>query len=412
MPGHASDLFDRASRRLAADDATFAAAYPGEPATRQPVHTCYVPADKAWARTPRIWGDAALALMDRVGPPPGSEDVADRVRAKLARQPVEDLRIDLEDGYGHRSDSEEDAHAERAGAALAALGTDPHGPFLSGVRIKGLQPETRARGLRSLLTAVDAARAFDPEWPRSRTVVVLPKATSAVQVAAMAEVLSLVETSRGLSPGALRLEIQVEVPQAVVGADGRISVAGMIRAAAGRCEGLHFGTYDFSAAVGVSGGHQASDHPLADQAKSLMQLAAAGTGARVVDGSTNVLPVGDDEAVLAAWQVHGRLVRRALERALHQGWDLHPGQLVTRYAVTYGFLREELAVAASRLRAYVDRTSGRGDAPGTLDEPATARALAAAVLRGVDCGAVDADEATDATGVDGATLDRLAGRAP
>lgn len=410
MHAHASDMVDRASRRLAADDATYAAAYPGDATTRQPVHTCYVPADRAWARTSRIWGDAALALMDKAGSPPGSEDVADRVRAKLATQPVEDLRIDLEDGYGHRPDSEEDAHADRAGATLAALGTDPHGPFVSGVRIKGLQPETRARGLRSLLTVIDAARAFDPEWPRSRTVVVLPKVTSADQVAAMVDALTTVETSRGLAPGALRLEIQVEVPQAVVGPDGRIPLAGMIRAAAGRCEGLHFGTYDFSAAAGVSGGHQASDHPLADQAKSLMQLAAAGTGARVVDGSTNVLPVGDDDAVLAAWRTHARLVRRALERALYQGWDLHPGQLVTRYAVTYGFLREELAVAASRLRVYVDRTSGRGDTPGTLDEPATARALASAVLRGVDCGAVDPDEATGATGVDRATLDRLAGR--
>ncbi|MGF1663765.1 MAG: aldolase [Kineosporiaceae bacterium] len=409
MPGHAADLHALASARLAADDAAFAVAYPGDPVTRQPVHTCYVPADRAWARTPRMWGDAALALMDRLGPPPGTEGVAERVRGKLEAQPVEDLRIDLEDGYGHRPDAEEDAHAETAGTTLAALGADPQGPFVSGVRVKGLQPGTRARGLRSLLTVVDAARAGDPGWPRRRTVVVLPKAASAVQVATMAEVLATVETSRGLPPGALRLEIQVEVPQALVGADGRIPVAAMISAGAGRLEGLHFGTYDFSAAVGVSGSHQASDHPLADHAKALMQLAASGTGARVADGSTNRLPVGDDDAVLDAWETHARLVRRALRRGLHQGWDLHPGQLVTRYSATYAFLREELAVAASRLRAYVERSPGRGDGP-TLDEPATARALAGAVLRGVDCGAVEQAEALAATGLDRSTLDRLAGR--
>lgn len=409
MPGHAADLHDLATARLAADDAALAAGYPGDPVTRQPVHTCYVPADRAWARTPRMWGDTALALMDRLGPPPGIEGVAERVRAKLAAQPVEDLRIDLEDGYGHRPDAEEDAHAETAGTTLAALGADPQGPFVSGVRVKGLQPGTRARGLRSLLTVVDAARAGDPGWPRRRTVVVLPKATSPAQVATMAEVLATVETSRGLPGGSLRLEIQVEVPQALVGRDGRIPVAAMLAAGAGRVEGLHFGTYDFSAAAGVSGGHQASDHPLADHAKALMQLAAAGTGARVVDGSTNVLPAGDDDAVIAAWETHARLVRRALRRGLYQGWDLHPGQLVTRYGATYTFLREELTVAGTRLRAYVDRGPGRAEGA-TLDEPATARALADAVLRGVDCGAVDPGEARAATGLDRDGLDRLAGR--
>lgn len=409
MPGHAADLHALASARLAADDAAFDVAYPGDPVTRQPLHTCYVPADRAWTRTPRTWGDTALAVLDRLGPPPGTESVADRIRGKLQAQPVEDLRIDLEDGYGHRPDAEEDAHAETAGTTLAALGSDPQGPFVSGVRVKGLQPETRARGLRSLLTVVDAARAGDPGWPRRRTVVVLPKATSPAQVAAMAEVLATVETSRGLPAGSLRLEVQVEVPQALVGADGRIAVAGMLSAGAGRVEGLHFGTYDFSAAVGVSGGHQASDHPLADHAKALMQLAAAGTGARVVDGSTNILPAGDDDTVLDAWETHARLVRRALRRGLYQGWDLHPGQLVTRYGVTYAFLREEFAVAAPRLRAYVERGPGRGDGA-TLDEPATARALAGAVLRGVDCGAVEEAEALAATGLKRSVLDRLAGR--
>ena len=109
----------------------------------------------------------------------------------------------------------------------------------------------------------------------------------------------------------------------------------MIHAAGGRCAGLHYGTYDYSASVGVAAAYQTMEHPAADHAKAVMQVAAAGTGVPVSDGSTNVLPVGDTAAVRAAWELHARLVRRSLERGLYQGWDLHPAQLPTRYAATY-----------------------------------------------------------------------------
>jgi hypothetical protein len=138
-----------------------------------------------------------------------------------------------------------------------------------------------------------------------------------------------------------------------------------------------------------------------------MQVAAAGTGAFVSDGSTNVLPVGDRDAVLAAWRLHFRLVRRSLAQGIYQGWDLHPAQLPSRYAATYAFFREGLPQAAARLRAYV-----HGGDSGFLDEPATAAALAAFVLRGLDCGAVDAAETDALVGVDTDGLARLARRTP
>jgi citrate lyase beta subunit len=166
----------------------------------------------------------------------------------------------------------------------------------------------------------------------------------------------------------------------------------MIQAAAGRCAGLHYGTYDYSAAVGVAAAYQSMEHPVADHAKAVMQVAAAGTGVRLSDGSTNVLPVGDREAVRAAWDLHARLVRRSLERGFYQGWDLHPAQLPTRYAATYAFFQDGLAAAQQRLHAYLGRR-----ASGVLDEPATARALAGFLLRGLDCGAypgIDFDRAT------------------
>jgi hypothetical protein len=103
-------------------------------------------------------------------------------------------------------------------------------------------------------------------------------------------------------------------------------------------------------------------------------------------------------AVHAAWALHAGLVRRSLERGFYQGWDLHPAQLPTRFAATYAFFRDGLPAAAARLRAYLDRASA-----GIADEPATARALAGYLVRGIDCGAITPDEA----GVDQAVLRKL-----
>jgi hypothetical protein len=136
-----------------------------------------------------------------------------------------------------------------------------------------------------------------------------------------------------------------------------------------------------------------------------VQVAAAGTGVRLSDGSTNVVPAGDGDAVHAAWRLHARLVTRSLERGWYQGWDMHPGHLPTRYLATYSFFRAGLPTAAARIRAYLDRVEG-----GVVDEPATAQALAGAVLRGIDCGAVAPEEAAELTGADRAQLEGLARR--
>jgi hypothetical protein len=105
--------------------------------------------------------------------------------------------------------------------------------------------------------------------------------------------------------------------------------------------------------------------------------------------------------------LHARLVRRALHRGFYQGWDLHPAQLVTRYAATYAFFRAAVPAAAARLVAYLDRADG-----GVLDEPATARALAGVLLRGLECGAVDEAEVQAAGAPERAVVDKLAGRRP
>ena len=180
----------------------------------------------------------------------------------------------------------------------------------------------------------------------------------------------------------------------------------MVHASARRSSALHYGTYDYSAACGIAAGYQSLEHPAADHAKAVMQVAAAGTGVRLSDGSTNRLPVGDRAAVQAAWRLHARLVRRSLERGFYQGWDLHPAQLPSRYAATFAFYREGLR---GRRSDGCAPTSTHGPSPcssSTSRRPS--RALADFLLRAVDCGAAAADEMQAATGLDAGRLAELA----
>ncbi|GAA2065811.1 aldolase/citrate lyase family protein [Streptomyces albiaxialis] len=413
----AKSVTDGVAGSLAGVDAELARRFPGDPGTRQPVHTVYVPGDALAPGTPREWGAEALALLDAHAPDAGAladvlgidaalaEPVYARVRAKLESEPVEDLRIDFEDGYGVRADAEEDAHAARAARLVADwCGKDSAGsPAYAGIRMKCMEAAVRERGIRTLdvfLTGLTETGGL-PDG----LVLTLPKVTYAEQVAAMARLCEEFEKAHGLAPGRIGFEIQIETTQSILGPDGRATVAPMIDAADGRATSLHYGTFDYSASCGVSAAHQAPDHPAADHAKAVMQVAAAGTGVRLSDGSTNVLPVGSRDAVHDAWRLHHRLVRRALARAYYQGWDMHPGHLVTRYAAVYAFYREGMARAAERLAAYVARSGGD-----VLDEPATARALGDYLLRGLDCGALSSAEVTDASGLDRARLEQLAGR--
>ena len=199
----------------------------------------------------------------------------------------------------------------------------------------------------------------------------LPKVTTVEQVEAMVSLCERFEERLGLAKGRLRFEVQMETPQLIVAADGSVPVATLLHSADGRVSALHYGTYDYSASLQIAAAYQSMEHPAADLAKQVMQVAVAETGVRISDGSTNVIPVGDPDHVLAAWQLHARLVRRSLERGYYQGWDLHAAQLPTRYLATYAFYREGFAAAAQRLDNYL-----HGSDATIMDEPATARALA------------------------------------
>lgn len=394
------DLADGADARLAGVDAALAAdeAARARAAARgpEPVHVCYVPADRVSATTALEWGEAAVAALDVHGADADElaavlgvdralvDAVLPRVRAALARRPVADLRADLEDGYGRRDDAVEDTDAAAAGTAVADLLAADRAPARAGARVKSMEAATRRRGLRSW--ALFLAGYLDAGGDPARLRVTLPKVSAPEQVEAFAAACAALEEHHGIGPVAL--ELQVETARAVVSVSGTATVAAMVAAAGERAAGLHYGTYDYSAALGVAPDQQRADHPAAEHAKAVMAVVGAGAGVPVSDGSSAVLPVGDHAAVLEAWRVQARIVRRALELGVPQGWDMHPAQIPARLVVVHAFYR---AGAPAALRRLQDYAAGAG--AGVLDEPATERALTGFLRRGVACGALDAREA-------------------
>ncbi|MEU1550497.1 aldolase/citrate lyase family protein [Nocardia sp. NPDC005745] len=389
----------RIESMLDAVDAELRRRYPGSNGRSQPIHTVYVPADRVAEETPAEWGAAAVGLLDRHHDLLTTLDATGSlpdVRKRLEADPVQDLRIDFEDGYGLRADAEEDRAATAAGAVLAAWARRSGGPANSGIRMKGLGGGERRRALRTLDLVLEGVGGVPAGF-----VFTVPKIRAVQQVSALVQLCVGLERAYGIAEGSLRFELQIESPQAILAADGTVPVAAMLTLSEGRCTALHFGTYDYTAALGVAAPDQALDHPAADYAKAVMQVAAAQTGAWVCDGSTQVVPDADPEVAL---RNHHRLVARSLRRGYYQGWDMHPGHLVTRWLATYDFFRQAIDVAVPRLRDYLARRGGD-----IVDEPATAEALAATVLRGIECGARPDAGAAELTET---VLRALAARAP
>lgn len=400
-------------RRLEQTDVDLVRDYPGEDERRQPIHTVYVPADTYSRDLPDAWGRQARELLQRNGGSDGlcdllglptelAAEVARRVDATLLDAPIEDLRIDFEDGYGTRGDAAEDQDAARAATEAAAAWTSGLAPAFLGIRFKCLEAQTRRRGVRTLDLFLATLMSELDALPAG-LVLTLPKVSTVSQVEAMVTICDALEQAHSLPEYTLRFEVQVETPQLIVGSQGQIPVAAAVHAGDGRVTALHYGTYDYSASLQIAAAHQSADHPAADFAKQVMQVAVAGTGVHLSDGSTNVIPTGSQEQVRQAWTLHARLVRRALERGFYQGWDLHPGHLPTRFAATFAFFRQGFPRAAARLEAYIRQAGGD-----VMDEPATARALARFLHRGIACGGLDETEVRDTTGLSGDLLAQLA----
>jgi citrate lyase beta subunit len=398
--------------------------YPGDSGARQPVHTVYGGAHLFASDTATKLGQLALRALEAFAADAGTfaeaigmpgelaSKVYDRVHEKLRREPVEDFRIDFEDGYGGRPDDEEDGHAVAAAKQVAAgMVANTLPPFL-GIRIKPLTGELAARSLRTLDVFLTELLANTNGTLPPNFVVTLPKIQSIVDVELLVDTFEQLEDKLDIENGALRMELMVETTQSVFDWQGRSVLPRLHRAAAGRLTGAHFGTYDYTANCDITAAHQKMQHPACDFAKHMMKIAFAGTGVMLSDGATNIMPVGphrgqslsDDQrrenraAVFSAWRLHADDIRHSLINGFYQGWDLHPAQLPTRYGAVYAFFLDGLAPASDRLRNFVDKAAQATLVGDVFDDAATGQGLLNYFLRGIACGAVTEQEAL-ATGL-------------
>ena len=400
--------------------------FPGDGPERQPVHTVYGGAHLFSAGTAPRLGELAMSSLETWAPSPEDlasivalpEHLADRVHGlvvdKLGREPVEDFRIDFEDGYGHRPDDEEDGHARSAARELAVgMGAGTLPPF-TGIRIKSLSGELHRRALRTLdlfiTTAVEAGG-----LPEGFTVT-LPKIQDGEQVVVLAEALGELERALGLDP--IPVELMVETPQTIVDRDGSAGVRKFVDAGQGRVRGAHFGTYDYTASLSITAAYQTMTHPACDFARHALQVSLAGSGVWISDGATNVMPVppnrGEDlspdqeeenrRTVHDVMRLHYEHIRHSLMHGYYQGWDLHPAQLPTRYAAVYAFFLEGLDQAGQRLSNFVESAAQATLVGEVFDDAATGQGLLNYFLRAINCGAIDEDEATSRTGL---TIDEI-----
>ena len=395
------------------------ALYPGDSGARQPVHTVYGGAHLFTAETAKKLGEIALRSMDTYAPDAvtfgeaiglsGSlaPKVYERVKEKLKREAVEDFRIDFEDGYGNRSDEEEDGHAVAAATQVATAHTAGTLPPFIGIRIKPLTGELAARSFRTLDIFVTELLEKTGGVLPENFVVTLPKITSRTDVEALVDVFELLEDRLDLPHRTLKVEFMVETTQSIFDPNGRTALPRLYRSADGRLTGAHFGTYDYTANCDITAAHQKMRHPACDFAKHVMKVSFAGTGVMLSDGATNIMPVavhkGSDlsdlqkrdnrNAIYAAWRLHADDVRHSLVNGFYQGWDLHPGQLPTRYGAVYGFFLDGLAPASDRLKNFVDKAAQATLVGDVFDDAATGQGLLNYFLRGIACGAVTEEEA-------------------
>lgn len=441
----------------------FQETYPSDRADRQPIHTVYGGANlfsaeiaeklgrgalksledyapnfcvlgrvlklEGWEHLPQTVGDIEV-LEDRLDNLTEEErkkethwlayTVYNKLVQKLESEPVEDFRIDFEDGFGNRSDEEEDATAAKA-AQEVARGMKEGGltPFI-GIRIKPFTEDLKRRGIRTLDIFVSTLASLTGGELPENFVVMLPKVTIPFQIESLVKLFEILEKANGIEAGTLKMEMMVETTQAIMNEDGKNPLMDYVRASKGRLIACHFGTYDYTASCNITAKYQTMDHPVCDFAHHMTKVALSHTGIWLSDGATNVMPVGphrgenlsfaeleeNTKTVHRAWKMGYDHVRHSLWNGFYQGWDLHPAQLVVRYAAAYAFFLESYTDAAARLTNFVEKAARATLTTDIFDDAATGQGLLNYFLKAMNSGAISLEEAM-ATGL---TLEEIQSR--
>ena len=451
------------NNRLQTANARFSQNYPGESSARQPVHTVYGGAHIFKEGTAINMGKGALNHINTYAPNfvefakilelkghdhlPNSQGnistledyftsessegkdehvgyfaytVYERVLEKLSREAVEDFRIDFEDGYGNRPDDEEDNHAILAAEEVAkGMASNSLPPFI-GIRIKPLTEEQKNRAIRTLDIFVSTLSEKTNGILPNNFVVTLPKVTIPEHVTAIVQLFEILEKKTELASGSLKLELMIETPQSILDNNGNSALPSLVKAADDRCIGAHFGVYDYTASTNITAEYQSLTHPNCDFARHMMQVALGGTGIRISDGATNIMPVGphrpsdgnsltdrqikeNKSVVHHAWRLNFNNVNHSLKHGYYQGWDLHPNHLPLRYAAVYSFFLDGLASTSLRLKSFMGKAAQATLIGDVFDDAATGQALLNYFLQGISCGAI-LEEDAEQTGL---TLDEI-----
>lgn len=448
--------------KLKKANTAFQKVYPGDRPDRQPVHTVYGGANLFRADSAAALGARALetfreyapdflsfgrvfglegiqeipahatadsVLADyqswlpehRKGHPAHlSYQVYNKVMQKLSAEAIEDFRIDFEDGYGNRSNDEEDETAVQA-AREVAKGLEQHSlpPFI-GIRIKPFTEEMKERGLRTLeLFLTTLVKETGGRLP-DNFVVMLPKVTIPEQVSTLVDCFDILEEELGLAEGSLQMEMMVETTQSIMSLDGTNPLYRFVKASKGRCIAMHFGTYDYTASCSITARYQEMDHPVCDFAHHMTKVALAHTGIWLSDGATNTMPIGPHRGeslsdqqkqenmrvVHRAWKKGYDHIRHSLWNGFYQGWDLNPAQLPMRYTAVFAFFLESYDDAVERLKTFVEKAARATLIGDVFDDAATGQGLLNYFLRALNSGAITEEEVL-ATGL---TLDEIRGR--
>ncbi len=334
-----------------------------------------------------------------------AEKVYHKIHKKIEEEPVEDYRIDFEDGYGYRSDEEEDEHAISAATETAEIIKNGALPSIFGIRIKPIAPGTAQRAVRTLeLYLTTLLNLTDNKLPPA-FVVTLPKVSRAEQLSVLNDILHKLEMRNHLPKNSILTEVMIETPEAIA----EKYMAKIVQVGGNRLLGGHLGVYDLNSSFGVSASFQEMQHPSCDYARVLMKIILGRSGIRCVDGVTNVMPVAPNKAtlsaplavhlheenvatVIAGWQKAYSDIRHSLRMGFYQGWDLHPAQIISRLAAVYIFFLNEYPLAAKRMKQFLKNSAQPSVHKGIFDDAASGYGLLLFFRYGFECLAFDEND--------------------
>jgi len=429
-----SEQKEQLFNKLKEANTSFQKIYPGDRSERQPVHTLYGGANLFKYDAAASLGKRALEIFETYAPDYKvfgnvfgmdtalgfSNKVYNKVIAKLKAEAIEDFRIDFEDGYGNRSNEEEDETARTAALEVVKGMNEKTLPPFIGIRIKPFTEEMKERGLRTLDIFVSTLVKETGGKLPDNFIAMLHTVTILKQPATLASFFDILETELKMEKGILKMEMMVETTQAIMDIDGTNPLYRFIKASNGRCIAMHFGTYDYTASCSITARYQEMDHPVCDFAHHMTKVALAHTGIWLSDGATNTMPIGphrgDDltaeqlqenmDTVHRAWKKGYDHIRHSLWNGFYQGWDLNPAQFPMRYAAVYAFFLESYDDAVERLKTFVEKAARATLIGDVFDDAATGQGLLNYFLRALNSGAITEEEVL----VTGLTLDEIRGR--